>query len=114
MDTQFPSDKGLFVDTQGHLLPLPAKGRYTTAAYVDGSLAGPERDVDMWRMHCHEPVRSQHSPHHGPPGGQGNPIVEVWKALTGARFIQLSRHLDAQRHHAYTHLVASVYHRHNK
>ena len=47
MDTQLPSAEDIFVDAQGRPLPSPPKGWTTTVAYVDGSLALPDRDMGM-------------------------------------------------------------------
>ena len=47
IDTQLPSTKDIFVDAQGNPLPPRAKGWTTTVAYVDESLAHPDRDMGM-------------------------------------------------------------------
>ena len=47
INTQLPSAEDIFVHAQGNLLPPPAKGWTTTVAYVDGSLAHPDRNMGM-------------------------------------------------------------------
>ena len=47
IDTQVPSAEDPFLDAQGNSLPPPAKGWTTRVAYVDGSLAHPDRDMGM-------------------------------------------------------------------
>ena len=47
IDTQVPSAEDIFLDAKGNPLPPPAKGWTTTDAYVDGSLALPERKMGM-------------------------------------------------------------------
>ena len=47
INTELPSADDICVDAQENPLPPPAKGWTTTFAYVDGSLAHPDRDMGM-------------------------------------------------------------------